>query len=150
MLLLSLYSEIDWSGIVQGLGGWPVAALCLFLVLAAIVLLAWAPVAAIRSILQDAQLRDAARQEAELERAKVEAQARVDSAKEHRAGLDKVASSSEHVADAVSGLSGTLGGMQSQLTHLEQQGAESNSKLTKANETLALINDRTRRNSATA
>ncbi len=148
MPLLSLYAQIDWTGIVQGLGGWPVVALCLGLVLTTIVLLAWAPVVAIKSILQDAQARDKARQDADLERAKVEAQARVDSAKEHRAGLDKVANSSEHVAEAVSGLSGTLGGMQSQLTHLEQQAAENNSKLTKANETLALVNDRTRRNGA--
>ena len=137
--------QIDWSGIVHGLGGWPVVALCLFLVLAAIVLLAWAPVAAIRSILSDQRARDEAREQHELERTRVEGQARVDAAKEHRAGLDKVASSSEHVAEAVSDLSGTLGGMQAQLGHLERQGAESNAKITRANETLALINDRTRR-----
>lgn len=137
-----LLQGLDWSGIVKSLGGWPPAMLGLFLVLAFFASLAWAPVFAIKLILGHFATQDAARQASELARAKVEADARVAAAVEHRAGLDHVSASSEHIAAAVQGIGETLAATQQRVGDLQTTAHEIASKVTQGNATLEILKDR--------
>lgn len=142
--------NVDVPQIISALGGWPPVLIGLTVVLAFLGALAWAPVAAINAILAHFAKQDAARQESELARAKVEADARVTSSANHRDGLVKVAASSEHVAEAMQGLATGLAGTEAQLSEIQATGRETAAKVSRANEVLVKIEDRTRRNGAPA
>lgn len=126
--------------LVHELGGWPPFMATLFLLLAAVVATAWAPVVAILYVMKSHERERAAiakaeeqrreeQTEAAKERQETDARLRRETAAEQKEGLQSLARAVDHLARVSEGRGEQLAGMHGQLGLLAQQQSEANAKL---------------------